>query len=85
MILATRKYFPACFPEPKTATEDGRNGSPATRKAKSAGVFFVSRIFRELGLRPEKNWDFKHANVAASVKLAYEKTGDTMDYDESRT
>jgi feruloyl esterase len=62
--------------------EDGDGGwkpwITGEEEGKSAGMFFVSGYFSDM-VYSQKDWDFRHANIDASLKLAYDKTGNAMD------
>lgn len=62
--------------------EDGDGGwkdwITGEEQGKSIDLFFVSGYFSNM-VYGQKDWDWKHANIEASLKLAYEKTGDALD------
>jgi hypothetical protein len=70
------------FPPYLPGAEDGPGGwipwVTGREEGKSAGRFFVTGYFTNM-VYGDKDWDFRGANVDASLKLAYEKTGDAMD------
>lgn len=70
--------FPGLLP----GAEDGDGGwkdwITGSEEGKSAGVFFVNGYFGNM-VYGQKDWDFKHAKIDDSLKLAYEKTGYAMD------
>ena len=73
-----KQLFPGLLP----GAEDGDGGwkdwITGEQEGKSAVVYFVAGYFANM-VYQQKNFDLAHANVAASLKLAYEKTGDAMD------
>jgi feruloyl esterase len=75
---AGKQIVPGTLP----GAEDGDGGwkpwITGEREGKSAATFFVSGYFSNM-VYGQKGWDWKHANLDAAMKLAYEKTGDVMD------
>jgi feruloyl esterase len=62
--------------------EDGPGGwklwITGDQEGKSLLAYFVNGYFADM-VYSNKDWDFKKANIDASLKLAYEKTGEAMD------
>jgi len=75
MMPQASRSFPACCPAQKRAKAAGKTGSPAP---KSAAVFFVGGYFANM-VYEKKDFDLRHANIESAMKLAYEKTGDSLD------
>jgi Tannase and feruloyl esterase len=73
-----KRIFPGLLP----GAEDGPGGwkpwITGDQEGKSALDYFVLGYFTNM-VHGNKDWDFKKANFEASLKLAYEKTGDAMD------
>ncbi|MGC1299580.1 MAG: tannase/feruloyl esterase family alpha/beta hydrolase [Alloacidobacterium sp.] len=69
--------FPGLLP----GSEEGRNGwatwVTGSEEGKSAGTFYVSGYFANM-VYGKSDWDYKIANLDDALKLAYEKTGDSM-------
>ena len=73
-----QQIFPGILP----GGEEGRNGwatwITGAERGKSSGAFFVTGYFSDM-VYGKKDWDYKSANVDDALKLAYAKTGDSMD------
>lgn len=73
-----KQLFPGLLP----GAEDGDYGwslwITGSKEGKSLGASFVTGYFADM-VYGNKDWDFRKANVASSLKDAYERTGDTMD------
>jgi Tannase and feruloyl esterase len=63
-------------------SEDGNGGwkdwITGPEEGKSIGMGFVQGNFADF-VYGQKDWDIHHASIDASLKLAYEKTGDALD------
>jgi len=63
-------------------SEDGDGGwkdwITGPEEGKSIGMGFVQGYFANM-VYSQKDWDFHHAKIEASLKLAYDKTGDAVD------
>jgi hypothetical protein len=72
------QIFPGILP----GAEEGRNGwatwITGKEQGKSSGAFFVTGYFSDM-VYGKVDWDYKSANVDEALKLAYAKTGDSMD------
>ncbi len=73
-----QQIFPGLLP----GAEDGRGGwatwVTGSEQGKSAGAFFVNGYFANM-VYGKSDWDYKSANIDDALKLAYEKTGDSLD------
>ena len=73
-----KQLFPGLLP----GAEEGDGGwklwITGSEKGKSLAGSFVIGYFADM-VYGDKDWDFRKANTESSLKLAYEKTGDTMD------
>ena len=70
------------FPGSLPGSEDGDGGwkdwITGPEEGKSIGMGFVKGYFSYM-VYGQKDWDFKHADIGASLRQAYLKTGDAMD------
>ncbi|QNI30368.1 tannase/feruloyl esterase family alpha/beta hydrolase [Alloacidobacterium dinghuense] len=75
---AGKQIFPGVLP----GAEEGRGGwgtwITGSEEGKSAGAFYVTGYFTNM-VYGKSDWDFKTAKIDDSLKLAYEKTGDSLD------
>ncbi len=73
-----KQIFPGLLP----GAEDGRGGwatwVTGSEQGKSAGAFYVGGYFGNM-VYGKPDWDYKIAKIDDALKLAYEKTGDSMD------
>jgi hypothetical protein len=73
-----KQIFPGLLP----GAEDGRGGwatwVTGSEQGKSAGAFYVGGYFGNM-VYGKSDWDYKTANIDDALKLAYEKTGDSVD------
>jgi hypothetical protein len=73
-----KQIFPGLLP----GAEDGPGGwklwITGDQQGKSLSMGFVNGYFADM-VYGNKDWDFKTVNVDDALKLAYKKTGDTMD------
>ncbi|HTZ90510.1 MAG TPA: tannase/feruloyl esterase family alpha/beta hydrolase [Alloacidobacterium sp.] len=72
------QIFPGLLP----GAEDGRGGwatwVTGSEQGKSGGAFYVTGYFANM-VYGKADWDYKTANIDDALKLAYEKTGDSLD------
>jgi Tannase and feruloyl esterase len=73
-----KQIFPGLLP----GAEEGRGGwatwVTGSEQGKSAAAFFVVGYFANM-VYDKSDWDYKTANIDDALKLAYEKTGDSLD------
>lgn len=73
-----QQIFPGLLP----GAEEGRGGWATwvmgPELGKSAGTFYVTGYFTNM-VYGKSDWDFRTANIDDALKLAYEKTGDSLD------
>lgn len=70
------------FPGMLPGAEEGRGGwstwITGSEQGKSAGAFFVTGYFANM-VYSNADWDYKTANIDDALKLAFEKTGKSLD------
>jgi feruloyl esterase len=73
-----KQIFPGLLP----GAEEGRGGwgtwVMGPEKGKSSGSFYVTGYFSNM-VYDQANWDFKTVKIDDALKLAYEKTGKSLD------
>ncbi|HMD21397.1 MAG TPA: tannase/feruloyl esterase family alpha/beta hydrolase [Alloacidobacterium sp.] len=73
-----KQIFPGLLP----GAEEGRGGwatwVTGSEQGKSSGAFYVGGYFANM-VYSKADWDYKTADLDDALKLAYEKTGDSLD------
>lgn len=73
-----KQIFPGLLP----GSEEGRGGWASwvtgSEKGKSGGAFYVTGYFANM-VYGKADWDFRSAKIDDALKMAYEKTGDSLD------
>jgi hypothetical protein len=73
-----KQIFPGMLPGAEEGEGGWRDWITGSEEGKSAAVFFVGGYFANM-VYEKKDWDLRHANIDQAMKLAYEKTGDSLD------
>ncbi|HEV3510177.1 MAG TPA: tannase/feruloyl esterase family alpha/beta hydrolase [Candidatus Sulfotelmatobacter sp.] len=73
-----KQIFPGLLPGAEGGEGGWQDWITGSQEGKSAAVFFVGGYFADM-VYDKKDWDLRHANIDQAMKLAYEKTGDSLD------
>jgi feruloyl esterase len=75
---AGKQIFYGLLPGAESGPDGWEDWVTGSEEGKSAGTFFVTGYFANM-VYGKKDWDFKSANLDGALKMAYEKTGDSLD------